>query len=178
MFSFLGCICTASITLLPATFNLLNTILENGFSEMLSLVHLIQRYFHSLGTGNKGDIRKRLYPKSGILLSYCGGGVMGSMVTGFCVGLRIWRRKSFRCSLSDLILLTRSGRNKRLARLLLRVGREGFDVRAAGSAWGSAAAAAAAGGLGAGVGSLRGVSSVGLLVGSVPSFSTAAMMSS
>lgn len=84
-------------------------------------------------------ISKTRYPNSGILLSYCGGGVMGSMVTGFWVGLRIWRRKSFRCSLSDLILLTRRGRSKRLARLLLRVGRLGFDVRLGGSAWGSAA---------------------------------------
>lgn len=98
---------------------------------------------------------------------------MGSMVTGFCVGVRIWRRKSFRCSLSDLILLTRRGRSKRLARLLLRAGRLGFDVRPAGSAWDSAA-----GWVEVGVVSFRGVFSLGLLEGSVPSFSTAAMMSS
>lgn len=99
--------------------------------------------------------------------------MMGSMVTGFCVGVRIWRRKSFRCSLSDLILLTRRGRSKRLARLLLRAGRLGFDVSPSESAWD-----AAAGCVEGRVGSLRGVFSVGLLEGFVPSFSTAANMSS
>lgn len=74
------------------------------------------------------------YCNSGILFSYCGGGVMGSMVTGFCVGVRIWRRKSFRCSLSDLIRLTLRGFSRRLARLALRVGRLGCDVRPEGSA--------------------------------------------
>ncbi len=121
--------------LLAAMFNLLNTKLVNGFSKVLSLVHLTQNIFIHL----EQAIIVRRYPNSGILLSYCGGGVMGSMVTGFCVGVRIWRRMSFMCSLSDLILLTRRGRSRRLARLLLRVGRLGFGARAGWSAWGSAA---------------------------------------
>lgn len=124
--------CTASIAPLAASFNLLNTSLESGFSQVFSLVHLTRGYFYSSGTESLPGCN------SGILLSYCGGGVMGSMVTGFWVGVRIWRRKSFRCSLSDLILLTRRGRSKRLARLALRLGRLGFDLRPAGSAWGSA----------------------------------------
>lgn len=155
--------------MLPAvTFTFLIATLKMNFKNVsvspLNLIHLFYQ---------KQAIRARHHGNSGILLSYIGGGVMGSMVTGFCVGLRIWRRKSFRCSLSDLILLTRRGRSKRLARLLLRVGKLGFGVRAAGSA-----GASAAGWTGSGVGSLRGVSSVELLGGSLPSFSTAARMSS
>lgn len=122
---------------------------------------------------NKTDFYLCSYCNSGILVSYCGGGVMGSMLTGFCVGLRIWRRKSFRCSLSDLILLTRRGRSKRLARLLLRVGRLAFGARPGRSLWVWSGGCA-----GAGAVWFRGVSSVALLMGSLPSFSTAAMMSS
>lgn len=115
--------------------------------------------------------KKKNYSNSGVLLSYWGGGVMGSMVTGFWVGLRIWRRKSFRCSLSDLILLTRRGRSKRLARLLLRAGTLGLGVGP--GAGGSAAVWAGADAL-----SVRCEFSLGLSVGPAPSFSTAAMMSS
>lgn len=117
----------------------------------------------------KRERRMSHYCNSGSLFSYPGGGVMGSMVTGFCVGVRIWRRKSFRCSLSDFIRLTLRGFSSRLARLALRVGRLGCDVRPEGSAGGWAPA---------GAWSFRGLFSVELLAGCDPSFSTAARMSS
>lgn len=146
---------------LPAAFNQHNTNLEMGLLKRPSI-------FYRPVT--------QLWFSSGILFSYPGGGVMGSMVTGFVVGLRIWRRKSFRCSLSDLILLTRRGWSSRLTLLPLRAGKEGFlSGPLLAPSWDSEVVCA-------GVGELRGLSSVGgllvLFAGSDPSFSTAAMMSS
>lgn len=51
-----------------------DNVLISGVSFLLGLYHAVS---------------ERHYSNSGTLLSYCGGGVMGSMVTGFCVGVRI-----------------------------------------------------------------------------------------